>query len=88
MSPVSSSSIRYAAEVRSALDANRPVVALESTIITHGMPRPGNLDMARSVETIIREGGAVPATIAVMDGSLHIGLDDEQLTELAHTDGA
>lgn len=88
MSPDSPFSIRYAKEVRAALDAKRPVVALESTIITHGMPRPGNLDMARSVETIIRDGGAVPATIAVMDGHLQIGLDDGQLTLLANTDGA
>ncbi|MEM9104573.1 MAG: pseudouridine-5'-phosphate glycosidase [Pseudomonadota bacterium] len=83
-----SSSIRYTPEVRAALDANRPVVALESTIITHGIPRPDNLEMARSVEGIIREGGAVPATIAVMDGRLQIGLNDEQLAQLAHTDGA
>ena len=80
-----SSYIRYAAEVRAALDESRPVVALESTIITHGMPHPGNLDMARSVEGIIRDGGAVPATIAVMDGRLQIGLDDEQLVALANT---
>ena len=53
-----------------------PLVALESTIITHGMPYPGNLEMARSVEAIIREEGAVPATIAVIHGILHIGLED------------
>lgn len=80
-----SSHIRYASEVKAARDENRPVVALESTIITHGMPYPGNLDMARSVEGIIRDGGAVPATIAVMDGTLQIGLDDEQLVALANT---
>ena len=85
MNAVSSSPIRYAAEVQAALDEQRPVVALESTIITHGMPYPGNLDMARGVEGIIRDGGAVPATIAVMDGALRIGLDDEQLAALANT---
>ena len=65
----------YSNEVKAALDAGRPVVALESTIITHGMPWPGNLDMANDVEDIIRAQGAVPATIAVLDGSLHIGLE-------------
>jgi pseudouridine-5'-phosphate glycosidase len=58
-------------------------VALESTIITHGMPYPGNIEMARSVESIIREQGAVPATIAVIHGTLHIGLEAEQLEQLA-----
>ena len=64
------------------------IVALESTIITHGMPYPGNLEMAKSVEAIIREAGAVPATIAVIDGTLHIGLEADQLETLAQTKGA
>ncbi len=70
-------------EVAAALKANRPVVALESTIITHGMPYPQNLEMARGVEQLIRAEGAVPATIAVLDGTLHIGLEDAQLEDLA-----
>lgn len=70
-------------EVAAAQTAGRPVVALESTIITHGMPYPQNLDMARGVEQLIRAEGAVPATIAVMGGTLHIGLEDAQLEDLA-----
>ncbi|MBT0956918.1 pseudouridine-5'-phosphate glycosidase [Alphaproteobacteria bacterium KMM 3653] len=75
--------LEYAAEVRAALDAGRPVVALESTIITHGMPYPANLETAREVEAAIRAEGAVPATIAVMAGRLHIGLEDAELESLA-----
>ena len=70
-------------EVADALRDGRPVVALESTIITHGMPWPGNRDMALEVEAIIREEGAVPATIAVIEGRLHAGLDEATITELA-----
>lgn len=80
--------VSYSAEVAAAKAAGEPVVALESTIITHGMPYPGNLDMARSVEGIIRTEGAVPATIAVIDGLLHIGLEDAQLERLAQTPDA
>jgi pseudouridine-5'-phosphate glycosidase len=76
------------AEVAGALTAGRPVVALESTIITHGMPYPQNLDMARGVEQLIRAQGATPATIAVMDGQLMIGLEDEQLETLAQRSDA
>ncbi|MGO7624074.1 pseudouridine-5'-phosphate glycosidase, partial [Rhizobium ruizarguesonis] len=68
--------IAYSKEVSSAKQRGAPVVALESTIITHGMPYPGNIDMARSVEAIIREQGAVPSTIAVIHGTLHIGLGE------------
>lgn len=75
--------IIHSAEVGAALDARRPVVALESTIITHGMPWPGNLEMALSVEAIIRDNGATPATIAVIDGVLHVGLDKTLLEGLA-----
>ncbi len=71
------------AEVKGALEGGKPVVALESTIITHGMPWPGNLDMALSVEAAIRAEGAVPATIAVLDGRLHVGLDEAAITALA-----
>ncbi len=69
--------------VAEALQAGRPVVALESTIVTHGMPWPQNLDVARRVEATVRDGGAVPATIAVLDGKLHVGLEDAQLEALA-----
>lgn len=77
--------LSFSPEVRAALDAGHPVVALESTIITHGMPWPDNLDMARKVEAAIREGGAVPATIAIMGGRIHIGMDDAALEALAKT---
>ncbi|MDZ7601665.1 MAG: pseudouridine-5'-phosphate glycosidase [Hoeflea sp.] len=70
-------------EVADALGAGRPVVALESTIITHGMPWPGNRDMALEVEAAIRTEGAVPATIAVIDGHLHAGLSEDAITALA-----
>lgn len=66
-------------EVRDALASGRPVVALESTIISHGMPYPKNVQTAREVEQIIRDGGAVPATIAVLHGVPRIGLDDDEL---------
>lgn len=75
-------------EVAEALSAGRPVVALESTIITHGMPWPDNDAMAQAVESVIREEGAVPATIAVIDGRLRVGLSDEERRELAQTQGA
>ena len=70
-------------EVADALAAGRPVVALESTIIAHGMPYPRNLETARAVEAIIREEGAVPATIAVLDGRIRVGLDATALEALA-----
>ncbi|TMM54554.1 pseudouridine-5'-phosphate glycosidase [Sulfitobacter sabulilitoris] len=77
----------FSAELRRARDLGQPVVALESTIITHGMPYPQNLEVARQVEAEVRDGGAVPATIAVLDGRLHIGLDDTQLSTLAQARG-
>jgi len=70
-------------EVDAARAAGRPVVALESTIITHGMPWPQNLETARAVEAEVRAAGAVPATIAVMQGRIHAGLTDDQLSALA-----
>lgn len=82
------SHLDIAPEVRDALAANRPVVALESTIITHGMPFPQNSAMAARVEGIIREEGAVPATIAVMNGVLKIGLSDTERDALAQTPDA
>ena len=74
-------------EVRTALDEGRPVVALESTIIAHGLPRPDNLRVAREIEGVVREHGAVPATIAILGGEVRIGLDDAALEALANTDG-
>lgn len=74
-------------EVAAALDKGRAVVALESTIITHGMPYPANLETARGVETVVRENGAVPATIAVVAGKIKVGLDDRELEELAAAKG-
>ncbi|WP_293442365.1 pseudouridine-5'-phosphate glycosidase [Planktotalea sp.] len=71
--------------VQAAFDAGTPIVALESTIITHGMPYPQNLEMARKVEATVRAGGAEPATIAVIDGTLFVGLEDAQLETLAQT---
>lgn len=70
-------------EVRAALAARRPVVALESTIIAHGLPRPRNLRVGQELEAIVRSAGAVPATIAVLDGQAHIGLDKDQLERVA-----
>jgi pseudouridine-5'-phosphate glycosidase len=75
-------------DVLNALNKNMPVVALESTIITHGMPFPNNVEMALSVEAIIRDCGAVPATIAVIDGRLKIGLTAQELDQLAQTKNA
>ncbi|WEH18849.1 pseudouridine-5'-phosphate glycosidase [Streptomyces sp. VNUA24] len=74
-------------EVREAVDARRPVVALESTIIAHGLPRPRNLQVARELEEVVRQEGAVPATIAVLDGRPHIGLGKDQLERVANEDG-
>ncbi|MBC7309251.1 MAG: pseudouridine-5'-phosphate glycosidase, partial [Tetrasphaera sp.] len=71
--------LRLSDEVRDALATGGPVVALESTIISHGMPYPDNVAMATEVEQIIRDGGAVPATIAVLDGRPCIGLSPDQL---------
>jgi pseudouridine-5'-phosphate glycosidase len=74
-------------EVAAALKENRGVVALESTVIAHGLPRPRNLETALSVERIVREAGAVPATIAVIGGVPHVGLDRNQLEHVAQQEG-
>jgi pseudouridine-5'-phosphate glycosidase len=79
--------LSVSAEVKAALAAGKAVVALESTIITHGMPYPQNLEMAKGVEDIIRSEGATPATIAIMDGRLCVGLAGEDLERLAQTGG-
>ncbi|WP_298557858.1 pseudouridine-5'-phosphate glycosidase [uncultured Aliiroseovarius sp.] len=79
--------LHFSDEVAAARDTGAPIVALESTIITHGMPFPQNVKTARAVEAVIRENGAVPATIAVLDGNLHIGLNDAQLDALGQAKG-
>jgi len=83
---MSAASIRpvVSAEVAEALAAGRPVVALESTIISHGLPRPQNLEAAREFEALVRAGGATPATIAVLDGVPHVGLDDAGVQRIAN----
>ncbi|MGB1250975.1 MAG: pseudouridine-5'-phosphate glycosidase [Candidatus Promineifilaceae bacterium] len=70
-------------DVKSAIEAKQPVVALESTVITHGLPYPENIGVARAMEQVIRERGAVPATIAILDGTIFVGLSAEQLERLA-----
>ncbi|NES12888.1 MULTISPECIES: pseudouridine-5'-phosphate glycosidase [Micromonospora] len=79
--------ISYGTEVADALRDGRPVVALESTIVSHGLPRPDNLLVARQIEQAVRDAGAVPATIGMVAGELIVGLDDAQLTRLATVDG-
>ncbi|MEV7987176.1 pseudouridine-5'-phosphate glycosidase [Micromonospora sp. NPDC085948] len=79
--------LSYGTEVADALRDGRPVVALESTIVSHGLPRPENLRVAREIERAVRNAGAVPATIGMIGGRLVVGLDDAQLTRLATVDG-
>jgi pseudouridylate synthase len=79
--------ITPSAEVAAALAAGRPVVALESTIVSHGLPRPDNLKVALEIERTVRDAGAVPATIGMVGGRLIAGLDEAQLTRLATADG-
>ena len=76
--------IKYSEAVAKALGDKSPIVALESTIITHGLPRPKNLEVALEVEQIVIEAGATPATIAIIDGQIHIGLEPDQLTRIAN----
>jgi pseudouridine-5'-phosphate glycosidase len=77
--------LQFSQEVQQAMAEGRPVVALESTIISHGMPYPQNVQTAREVEQIIRDHGAVPATIAIMNGRIHIGLSDADLELLGQS---
>jgi pseudouridine-5'-phosphate glycosidase len=79
--------LRIHPEVRAALDEGVAVVALESTITTHGLPRPDNLEAARMAEAAVREAGAIPATVAVRDGRIKVGLGAEELAELAEAEG-
>ena len=78
--------INFSAEVSAAITAGRPIVALESTIISHGLPRPRNLEVALEVEAIVRSEGAVPATIALIDGVVHVGLESHELERIANDD--
>ncbi len=73
-------------EVRSALAGNKPIVALESTVIAHGLPQPQNLETAQQLERIVREEGSVPATIAILEGRLLAGLSDEQIRFVAKSE--
>lgn len=79
--------LAWSAEAAAARAEGRPLVALESTIITHGLPGPRNLEVARALEAEIRSAGAVPATMAVMDGRIHVGLEDADLVRLAGASG-
>lgn len=76
--------IKYSKEVAAAKSQGRPIVALESTIISHGLPRPTNLEVALEVEDIVRNQGATPATIAIIDGEIFVGLEYEQLYRIAN----
>jgi len=80
--------ITLTSEVARALNLHTPVVALESTVITHGLPRPQNLQLARDMEKQIRDAGATPATIALLGGKLRVGLSDAELTQLAESTSA
>ena len=79
--------IKFSKEVADAIATKKPLVALESTIISHGLPRPRNLTVAQEVEAIVRNAGAVPATIAILDGDIHVGLESDQLNRIAKEDG-
>ena len=78
--------IKLSAEVADALKAGKPIVALESTIISHGLPRPSNLEVALECERIVRDAGAVPATIALLDGKILVGLERAELEAIANRD--
>ena len=78
--------IKLSAEVAKALKAGEPIVALESTIISHGLPRPSNLEVALECERIVRDAGAVPATIALLDGKILVGLERAELEAIANRD--
>ncbi len=86
MTGASSLPLTLSPDVASALEAGRPVVALESTIISHGLPRPRNLEAARDFERILRERAVTPATVAVLDGVLKVGLTDDELVRIAEED--
>ncbi|MET7399829.1 pseudouridine-5'-phosphate glycosidase [Dactylosporangium sp. NPDC005572] len=78
--------IRYGAHVATAQEAGAPIVALESTIISHGLPRPANLTVAKEIEATVRAAGAVPATIGMIRGEIVVGLDEDEIAHLAASD--
>ena len=80
--------VRVSPSVQTALAAGEPVVALESTVLTHGLPRPANLDLGRRLEAVIREAGAMPATVAIIAGALTVGIDDDAMQHLAQSRAA
>ncbi len=80
--------IRVGPTVQAALAQGAPVVALESTVLTHGLPRPANLELGRRLEAVVREAGAVPATVAILAGELTVGIDDDAMHRLAEADAS
>src|SRR5258705_2414043 len=78
--------VNFNSEVSAALGKNQPIVALESTVIAHGLPRPQNLETARRLEQIVREAGATPATIAILNGQLRVGLTSDEIYFIAESD--
>lgn len=76
--------MKISLEVANALKNNEPVVALESTIIAHGLPKPDNFSVAQEIEKVVRDAGAIPATIAVLNGEICVGLDTTQLSQVAN----
>ena len=83
---INRTSANLSTEVQAALSSQSPLVALESTVIAHGLPRPQNLETACRLETIVRDAGATPATIAILDGQLCVGLDQDQIKQIAERD--
>jgi pseudouridylate synthase len=81
------SSVLLGYEVARAVNSGEPIVALESAVITHGLPRPENLQLALALEKVVRENGAVPATVGLLDGKVHVGLEEGQIRRLAEEDG-
>ncbi|MEP6894205.1 MAG: pseudouridine-5'-phosphate glycosidase [Chloroflexota bacterium] len=79
-------SIKYSTETIAGINAGKPIVALESTVLTHGLPRPQNLQLAHDMEQAVRDNGAAPATIGFLDGTLHVGLSDMELERLANAE--
>ena len=83
MNPSANTNLHVLSEIADALRGGRPVVALESTLITHGLPHPANVETALAMEVAVREGGAVPATIAVLGGKITVGLTRAEIERLA-----
>src|SRR5690554_359633 len=81
------STMKISQEVKTALAEGKPVVALETTIISHGMPYPRNVETALSVEKVIRDNGAIPATIGIIDGEIVIGMNEEEIEAFGQRDG-